>query len=357
MTILVISGGESEENAECLDPGGRTGVTAPDSDSAGDVVKIDTARLVPADSPRLTGLNQEHVKLMAESGQELPPIIVHRLTMRVIDGMHRLQAAVLRGDKRIRIRFFEGSPEEAFVLSVKANNAHGLPLTTEDRRAAAQRLLASHPEWSDRVVAEVVGLSAHTVAAVRRSTEEIPQLNGRVGRDGRFRPNSTADARRRAGELMRQRPEASLRQISKETGLSLGTVTDVKRRVERGENPVPAGRSWKGGEADRRTRPAPEVSPAGVQSLGLKNSWRRLSRDPSLKYSRGGRQLLRLLSAHAIVSEIADVVPRHCARNVALLARECAEAWNQLACRLESAEQNGDASQKAVPVSQERALA
>ena len=50
-----------------------------------------------ADSPRLDGESPDHIRTLAESGSDLPPILVHRETMRVIDGMHRLRAAILNG--------------------------------------------------------------------------------------------------------------------------------------------------------------------------------------------------------------------------------------------------------------------
>ncbi|MEU2953949.1 ParB/RepB/Spo0J family partition protein [Streptomyces xanthochromogenes] len=298
---------------------------------SGDVVTVEIGWLLPADSPRLTGMDEEHIALIADSEKDLPPITVHRQTLRVIDGMHRLKAANRRGDREIRVVFFDGSEEEAFVYSVKANNSHGLPLSADDRRAATSRLLTSRPEWSDRAIAEIVGMSAHTVASVRRSTAHAAQLNARVGRDGRLRPVSTTEGRRRAGAIMAERPHASLRQIAKETGLSLGTVTDVRRRVQRGEDPIPAGRSAEGGRAEAVT-----ANVAGVPAVDVKFLWSRLSRDPSLRYTEGGRQLLKLLGTHTTLSEMSDTVPFHCARNVALLARECANAWNELARRLEA---------------------
>ena len=42
-----------------------------------------------------------HVETLIASETELPPIIVHRLTMRVIDGMHRLLAVQRLGRRKI----------------------------------------------------------------------------------------------------------------------------------------------------------------------------------------------------------------------------------------------------------------
>src|SRR5215475_12583633 len=109
-------------------------------------VSVPISSLLPGDSPRLTGENPEHVQLLA-AAQGLPPILVHRSTMRVIDGMHRLRAAKLRGDRTIFVKFFEGDDGEAFLLSVDANIKHGLPLSLADREAAASRILALYQQW------------------------------------------------------------------------------------------------------------------------------------------------------------------------------------------------------------------
>src|SRR5262245_43617336 len=66
-------------------------------------------QLLPADSPRLVGEDAKHIRVLAESEAVLPPILVHRATMRVVDGMHRVGAARLRGREAIEVRFFDGS--------------------------------------------------------------------------------------------------------------------------------------------------------------------------------------------------------------------------------------------------------
>jgi hypothetical protein len=141
---------------------------------------------------------------------------------------------------------------------VKANADHGLPLSVADREAAAGRILSWYPYWSDRAIAAVVGLAATTVGAIReRSTVQSPQLNVRLGRDGRLRPMSTLDGRRRAGDIIAARPDASLREVAREAGISLGTAHNVRERMRRGEDCVPdnqgAGPERSASHCDRRT--------------------------------------------------------------------------------------------------------
>jgi hypothetical protein len=102
--------------------------------------------------------------------------------MRVIDGMHRLRAAMLIGRPTMRALLVDCSEAEIIVLAIQENARHGLPLSLPDREAAAFRLLASATNWSDRMIAETAGLSPGTVAQIRaRSTTGSGQSN-RVGR-------------------------------------------------------------------------------------------------------------------------------------------------------------------------------
>ncbi|MEV4258891.1 ParB N-terminal domain-containing protein, partial [Spirillospora sp. NPDC049652] len=162
-------------------PAASTGHAAPAGGEGPDVHLVAIGSLRPADSPRLRGEDREHVFRLVGVETPLPPILVHRPTMRVIDGMHRLRAAMLRGDTHIEAVYFDGTAAEAFARAVELNITHGLPLTIADRRAAAARILAAEPESSDRAVAARTGLSARTVAAVRRSTAQLPHSNARVG--------------------------------------------------------------------------------------------------------------------------------------------------------------------------------
>ncbi|MFI0373200.1 ParB/RepB/Spo0J family partition protein [Actinomadura sp. 1N219] len=302
---------------------------------------VPIAALTYADSPRLDGEQPEHVRVLAGMDNELPPILVHRQTMTVLDGMHRLRAAVQNGRTEIGVRFFDGTQQDAFVAAVKANIGHGLPLSTTDREAATVRILASHPRWSDRSIAEVVGLAATTVARIRaRTTAVRDQPEARIGRDGRVRPINGAAGRRLAARLFAERPGASLREIAEQAGISPATALDVRERLGRGDDPVPdkqlraeqrdraaaGGTVTAGGTgAFRRHRRAPDAE------LAL----RKLQRDPSLRLTDAGRGLLRMLSTRSLRaqewSEVQGEIPAHCVPLVADLALSCADEWARFA--------------------------
>jgi hypothetical protein len=248
------------------------------------VTRVAITALVPADSPRLGGEDLDHVRLLAESGATLPPILVHRRTMRVIDGMHRLRAARLRGEPDIEVTYYDGDDTGAFIEAVRANVTHGLPLTLADRRAAALRILTASPEMSDRSVAGLTGLSPKTVGAARHSAgSQLPGSAYRLGRDGRWRPS-----RSRASPT---------------------SATAARKR-------------------SKKAKDAQSI----IQDL---------ARDPALRFSERGRALVRRLAVlspqPAEWSELVAAVPPHWAERLAQLAIANAREWDRLAGKLHRA--------------------
>ncbi|WP_225726906.1 MULTISPECIES: ParB N-terminal domain-containing protein [unclassified Nocardia] len=301
-------------------------VTCIDSTSvlAGDeTIETPITELLLGDSPRQTE-NAGHIQALAAVRAPLPPIIVHRASMRVIDGAHRLRAAQLRGDDTIEVQFFDGDERDAFVLAVRLNSAHGLPLTLADRKAAAARIIEYHPEWSDRAIAAVAGISDKTVASLRGVAGDVPP-SARVGRDGRYHPRNRVDGRIRASELFAANPGASAREVARAAGISATTAKDVRARMRRGVDPVPS---------QQRTRAA-AVATAVRPAIDRRAIVRRLRSDPSMRFSESGRTLLRWLEAPAADDAdwdaIARNVPGHCTRAVVELARQCAADWQRFA--------------------------
>ncbi|GAA3698242.1 ParB N-terminal domain-containing protein [Nonomuraea antimicrobica] len=292
-------------------------------------VRVPTDVLRNADSPRLAGVDLGHVRTLAEIADELPPIIVHRETMRVIDGMHRLHAARLGGRESVEVVYFHGTEQEAFLLAVESNVRHGLPLTLAERKESARRILRSFPEWSDRAIAAKTGLSGKTVGALRRTTGPQPaQPPVRVGRDGRARPLSPVDGRLKAGDILTREPHLSLREVAKAAGVSVETARDVRERLSRGKSPLPVGRG--GPSAAGPCQVMPPTEPTSYLAS--------LRRDPALKYNDEGRLIIRCLEARLVRERDAELVlraPDHQAMQIAAMARACAMSWDKIATHLE----------------------
>lgn len=298
--------------------------------------RVPVNAIIVSDSPRMAGENMDHIRMLAKLEAKLPPIVVHRRTMHVIDGAHRLRAAILRGDDLIEVKFFDGTDADAFVVAVEMNGEHGLPLSLADRTAAAARIVDSHPLWSDRRIAKVVSLAGSTVGAIRRrSTAQNEQLNTNVGSDGRVRPRNGGGGRQLAGDLIKRNPDSSMRAIAKAAGVSPATASDVRARLDRGEPPVtPRQRLAMQQEktsysATSQNRALSVVSPDIVSSL---------TKDPSLRFSDAGKILLRALGNCAVNPEqwarIVEAVPTHHQETVVRLARLCASMWQDFADRL-----------------------
>lgn len=205
--------------------------------------------------------------------------------------------------------------------------------TLAERRAAAARMLRANPTRSDREIARKVGLSADTVSAVRRTLGERHAEQVRIGGDGRARPVSAEQGRRAAARLLAERPDASVRAIAQEAGISLGTAHDVRRRVLAGLPPVPAGRGVPAPQPLRQESgpSVPESPPRRDPAAALEA----LRRDPVLRYSEHGRRVLRRLEADLVaadqLTELCEQLPAHCGVQAEAVIRYIGAVWTDAA--------------------------
>lgn len=254
--------------------------------------------------------------------------------MRIVDGAQRARAMQMRGQETIFARLFDGDDAAAFVAAVEANTRHGLRLTRAECCAAVARILGLYPRWSDRAIAQVCGVSDKTVAAIRScSSADSPQLNRRVGKDGRVRPVDNREGRRIARQLLDEHPDSSLRWIAKMAGVSPNTVRRVRdSRVGQPVVPQP------------RTRDEWNQATVMRNRIGVPPDWDRrramenLRRDPSLKMKDSGKRLLRWLGACVDIPDCYDDmmngVPSCWTETVMWLALDCSARWTAFADEL-----------------------
>jgi len=264
--------------------------------------------------PRRGGIRADHVKTLAELGGRWPPIVVSQSDHRIVDGIHRVEAARALGHATIVATLFDGSADEAYVASIKYNVEHGLPLTLAERKEGAHHILRVHPTWSDRRIAAICGLSPVTLGSLRARMREASGLlpddvrgERRTGRDGRSRPVNTLAARRRVADAIVRAPELSLRKISAQVGSSPETVRSVRAEL-RSESHELDGQEW----------------------------WRH---DSALNSSHGGRQFVSWLARANIDRDKSerhlDSVPLSRVYDLATEARRRAREWNAFADALE----------------------
>jgi aryl-alcohol dehydrogenase-like predicted oxidoreductase len=340
--FVAVNGAEPEENAdpmlmvECLPE-----------------VSVPIASLVPGFHLRASGVDASHIQLLADAAGSvrLPSILVQKHGTRIIDGMHRIEVARLRGEWSIKARIVDCTDEEALILAVRSNTLHGLPLSKADRISGAKRILAVYPDWSDRAVAGITGLGAKAIASLRNSST-IPQMHvKRLGRDGKRRPMVPGEGRIRAAEYIEAHPDASVRQVARESDVSVGTAQKVREGLRNGMVYVPHDRAAGSTTAGSTTA---ADTPAGHRVSDVRDprrslAWQavapKLTSDPALRYTEGGRAFLRWMGAHSMGAdewrEFADAVPAHWLDDVLGIALGMGEEWRQFAdwikCRRETA--------------------
>jgi hypothetical protein len=119
----------------------------------------------------------------------------------LLDGRNRVAAVYRISDEKrrdeIQARWQNG--KSCIILPfhpdpygyVVSANLHRRHLTAEQRREVIANLVKAQPEKSDRAIAKTAKVSDKTVGAVRaklEATAEIPQLDKKVGADGKSRP-------------------------------------------------------------------------------------------------------------------------------------------------------------------------
>jgi ParB-like chromosome segregation protein Spo0J len=319
------------------------------------VFRLPLSSLRPGFFLRQSGTDAAHVQLLADvaSSVELPAILVQKSSLRIVDGMHRIEAAKLRGEESIDARFVDCSDDEAFMLAVKSNTLHGLPLSRADRIAGAKRILEGHGDWSDRAVAAATGMSAKTIASLRHYSDgETKDLDKRLGRDGKWRPVTGTEGRKRAADYLAIRPDASVREVAREADVSLGTVHDVRAKLRRGLDPTAVrrrsyqDRAANGSAADKAGRdwlsPRNGNGPHPRRPSSLAPPWSdispKLASDPTIRYTENGRNFLRWMATRIMQpgewKEFAEAVPTHWTKDISLVAESVSSAWLDFADQL-----------------------
>jgi ParB-like chromosome segregation protein Spo0J len=279
---------------------------------------IELALVRTGRSPRAQPIDDAHVELLRSCIDSVPPVVLQAANLTIIDGAHRVLAARREGRTTIRAVLFEGTAEQAFREAVRHNVAHGKPLTRAEREQAAAEILQGAPELSDRSIADVCGLSPDAIVRVRRaSTSEEP--THRLGRDGRRRPVDPTLGRVRVAELLAREPHVSDRQAATKAGVSQGTARDVRRRLTKGESPIP---------------------PASREPVRAHSSPTDWSDDSALRNGRDGQAFAQWMDGHSVKPDEwrrwPAAVPVGRLYAVADEARRQAREWSAFADALEA---------------------
>jgi ParB-like chromosome segregation protein Spo0J len=290
-----------------------------------EVVRLELSALKFGPSPRQRRLDRSHVAALAELEGRWPPILVERQGGRIIDGHHRVAAARMLGWSQLPVVLFDGTEDDAFVEAIRRNVEHGLPLTINERKAAARRLLGDHGEWSDRRIAQVCALTAPTVGRLRTASRAA-EVECRIGRDGRGRPVRPESNRLRILEAVRANPEASLRTIAQAVGTSPETVRRVRNGMtQHGQKPH---RVEIGGPTSAT------VIGLAIRELGVVAPGSHSAADPAVTSTADGKKFANWFDRTNIGSQWRShvvAVPLSRVYEVADEARQRARAWSEFA--------------------------
>jgi hypothetical protein len=252
-----------------------------DANGTGVVEYLPLAVLDIVENARTGGIIRAHVRLLMETVDHWPPILVwgDDLVVVVVDGAHRVEAARRLRLEAIRAIRFIGSRDDAYLESVRRNVQHGLPLSFPDRMRAAQRVLARDPDWSDRRISSLCGLSAKVVARLRRGQRDhLSAKDGvgdgferRIGRDGRSRPAQTGEVQERVRRVLEHNPGRSLRALAAMAEASPETVRVLRAKMAEETLPPPLLHRAGGEAVPKRHRSNENLPAAGQQRLARRD--------------------------------------------------------------------------------------
>jgi hypothetical protein len=127
---------------------------------------------------KIDQITVERYAQQISDGKTLPPLVVFGDSNILADGWHRYHALEMLGRDEVEVLHEAGGAREATFFAMSANNHHGLPMSEQDAKRNAERLLMD-PEWSkmsDRMIAEKTGISDTTVLRIRHALQKAGKV-------------------------------------------------------------------------------------------------------------------------------------------------------------------------------------
>ena len=226
-------------------------------------VTIKDLVLIPELNPRAR-LCEETVIRYMESFSALPPVRVQARTNVVVDGYHRVEAAIRLGLEEIPAREEEIPDEELRLVAGLANVQHGQPLTRGERNKLAVALVRTYGKLREEA-AELLGISASAVTLALREHQFNEQLSEKLGTVVQVINSAHVRALYRVGPEQRERLlEAVVSKVDDDGQPYPLTGSELKLLVDRMLDPATPTAELNRLLNDPRARPKPPVpSPAG----------------------------------------------------------------------------------------------
>ncbi len=122
-------------------------------------------------------------------GDRFPPVVVfrHKGDFMLADGWHRVRAARRARLPHILAEVRPGDRKDALRFALGCNQAHGLRRSNADKRRCVEIALRELGTLSDRLVAEMCGVSQPFVSNIRQQLITVISSKPRLGKDGKMR--------------------------------------------------------------------------------------------------------------------------------------------------------------------------
>ncbi|NVM24261.1 MAG: helix-turn-helix domain-containing protein, partial [Desulfobacterales bacterium] len=133
-----------------------------------DKVNISDLKLDDSVWPR-SSLDEEAIQRYRDCLQELPPIVVDKETLLVLDGRHRIEAHKREGVESISVTYESCAPHLFLAKSYALNARHGLPVDNNMRDRIIVELRQGkdgYDPMGEEEIADIMGISRPRVSQV-----------------------------------------------------------------------------------------------------------------------------------------------------------------------------------------------
>ncbi len=192
------------------------------------------------------GVIDEYTELIRDNGGKWPfdaavQCVEVSGKVYVVDGWHRVKAALAAGEDQILVQTTKGTERDALRAALRANSAHGLRRSNADKRRAVRAALADADirEMSHRQVADLCGVSHNfvaTIAGAMSFDDSSPRKT--AGADGADRPATMQAAETQRADIrgeLNADSSRSDREIAGQLSCDHKTVAKVRRALQESE--------------------------------------------------------------------------------------------------------------------------
>ncbi|GAJ20374.1 unnamed protein product, partial [marine sediment metagenome] len=131
-------------------------------------VNISDLKLDNSIWPR-SSLDEEAIERYRDCLEDLPPIVVDKETMTVLDGWHRVEAHKREGVETISVKYDSCAPHLLLAKSYALNARHGLPVDNEVRDQIIVGLSQGkdgYDPMGEEEIAQTMGISQQRVSKI-----------------------------------------------------------------------------------------------------------------------------------------------------------------------------------------------